>query len=134
MTRGAALALMVAAPVLWSSAGVVTRHMERAQPFEQVFWRSFFAFAFVGIVLAFRGGPWKALREAGLPGLFSGALWAVMFTAFVIALSLTTTANTLVTMSVAPGSPRSRRWPGSPSCSARRWTTHGMSGAWRSPC
>jgi drug/metabolite transporter (DMT)-like permease len=69
---------------------------------EQVFWRSFFAFAFVAVVLLFRGGPWKALRAAGVPGLFSGVLWAVMFTAFVIALSLTTTANTLVMMSVSP--------------------------------
>jgi drug/metabolite transporter (DMT)-like permease len=29
-------------------------------------------------------------------------MWAVMFTAFVIALSMTTTANTLVTMSISP--------------------------------
>jgi drug/metabolite transporter (DMT)-like permease len=103
MTRGAAVALMVAAPVLWSSAGVVTRHIERAEPFEQVFWRSFFAFAFVAGFLAFtRKSPAQALRRAGMPGLFSGVMWAVMFTAFVIALSLTTTANTLVTMSVSP--------------------------------
>jgi drug/metabolite transporter (DMT)-like permease len=102
MTRGGALALMVAAPILWSSAGVVTRHIERAEPIEQVLWRSFFAFAFVSVVLAFRGGPWKALRAAGLPGIFSGALWAVMFTAFILALSLTTTANCLVVMSISP--------------------------------
>lgn len=103
MTRGAAVALMIAAPVLWSSAGVVTRHIERAGPLEQVLWRSFFAFAFVSIFLVFtRGNPLKAVREAGLPGLFSGALWAVMFTAFVIALSLTSTANALVVMSIAP--------------------------------
>lgn len=103
MTRGAAVALMVAAPVLWSSAGVVTRHIERAQPFEQVFWRSLFAFLFIAVFLVFRNrGPLTAVREAGLPGLFSGALWAVMFTAFVLALSLTTTANTLVTMSISP--------------------------------
>jgi drug/metabolite transporter (DMT)-like permease len=37
-----------------------------------------------------------------MPGLFSGLLWAVMFTAFVIALSLTTTANALVMMSISP--------------------------------
>jgi drug/metabolite transporter (DMT)-like permease len=103
MTRGAALALMVAAPVLWSSAGVVTRHIERTEAIEQVFWRSFFAFAFVSIFLAVMGkNPVKAAHAAGLPGLFSGAMWAVMFTAFVIALSLTTTANTLVVMSIAP--------------------------------
>src|SRR6185295_17012833 len=103
MTRGAALALMVAAPVLWSSAGVVTRHIERAEALEQVLWRSFFAFAFVFLFLVFtRGTPLKAVRAAGVPVLFSGALWAVMFTAFVIALSLTTTANALVVMSIAP--------------------------------
>ena len=103
MTRGAALALMVAAPIMWSSAGVVTRHIERAVPLEQVFWRSFFAFAFVaGFLLFRRRNPVLAIRSAGLPGLFSGVLWAVMFTAFVIALSLTTTANALVTMSISP--------------------------------
>src|SRR5262249_7725244 len=103
MTRGGAVALMVAAPVLWSTAGVVTRHIDRTEPIEQVFWRSFFAFAFVAGFLLFSGkNPLRAARAAGIAGLFSGALWAVMFTAFVLALSLTTTANTLVMMSIAP--------------------------------
>jgi drug/metabolite transporter (DMT)-like permease len=94
---------MVIAPLLWSSAGVVTRHIERAAAFEQVFWRSLFAFAFVALALLFtKKHPINALRKAGLAGLFSGAMWAVMFTAFVLALSLTSTANTLVTMSVSP--------------------------------
>jgi drug/metabolite transporter (DMT)-like permease len=103
VTRTTGVALMVAAPVLWSSAGVVTRHIERAEPVEQVFWRSFFAFAFVFIVLVFqKANPWKAVRAAGVPGLISGLMWALMFTAFLFALSLTTTANTLVVMSVSP--------------------------------
>jgi len=94
---------MVVAPALWSSAGVVTRHIERAEAFEQVFWRSLFAFAFVALALIFtRKNPFNAMTAAGWPGLFSGAMWAVMFTAFVIALSLTSTANTLVVMSVSP--------------------------------
>jgi drug/metabolite transporter (DMT)-like permease len=94
---------MVAAPVLWSSAGVVTRHIERAQPFEQVFWRSLFAFAFVFSILVIqKKHPWKAVRAAGLPGLASGLMWAVMFTAFLFALSMTTTANALVVMAVSP--------------------------------
>jgi drug/metabolite transporter (DMT)-like permease len=101
--RGGAVALMIAAPVLWSSAGVVTRHIERAQPFEQVFWRSLFAFAFVFLTLLFqRKHPWTAIRAAGVPGLVSGLMWAIMFTAFLFALSLTTTANTLIVMSVSP--------------------------------
>lgn len=94
---------MVVAPVLWSTAGVVTRHIERAAPFEQVFWRSLAAGMFVAVFLQITGGaPWRAVRAAGMPGLFSGAMWAVMFTAFVLALSLTSTANTLVVMSVSP--------------------------------
>jgi drug/metabolite transporter (DMT)-like permease len=101
--RGGAVALMIAAPVLWSSAGVVTRHIERALPFEQVFWRSLFAFGFVFVVLLVqKAHPWKAVRAAGHPGLVSGLMWAIMFTAFLFALSLTTTANTLVVMSVSP--------------------------------
>ena len=94
---------MIAAPVLWSSAGVVTRHLERTPPFEQVFWRSLFAFGFVFLVLLFqKKHPWTAIRSAGMPGLVSGLMWAIMFTAFLFALSLTTTANALVVMSVSP--------------------------------
>ena len=92
---------MIAAPALWSTAGVVTRHVEQASAFEMVFWRSFFAFAFVAASL-FLLRRWDAVRTAGWPGFFSGAMWAVMFTAFVVALSLTTTANTLIVMSIAP--------------------------------
>jgi drug/metabolite transporter (DMT)-like permease len=103
LKRGAALALMVAAPVLWSSAGVVTRHIERAEPIEQVLIRSFFAFASVAGFLCFtRRNPLHAVARAGMPGVFSGLMWAVMFTAFVMALSLTTTANALVVMSISP--------------------------------
>lgn len=89
---------MVVAPVLWSTAGVVTRHVERATAFETVFWRSLFAAAFVGAFLFARK------QSIGLkkPVLVSGAMWAVMFTAFMLALQLTSTANTLVVMSISP--------------------------------
>jgi drug/metabolite transporter (DMT)-like permease len=99
LTRAAALGLMVLAPVLWSTAGVVTRHVERATPFEMVFWRSFFAFAFVGVVLVvLKKNPLRIPR----PAYLSAGLWALMFTTFMIALSFTTTANTLVVMSLSP--------------------------------
>ena len=99
MTRARGLALMITAPVLWSTAGVVTRHIERASAFELVFWRSLFAFLFVALaLLVMRRNPLRM----GWPGVLSGALWGVMFTAFMIALGLTSTANTLVVMSVSP--------------------------------
>jgi drug/metabolite transporter (DMT)-like permease len=90
--------LMAGAPVLWSSAGVVTRHVERATAFEMVFWRSLFAFALVGAVLLVQRHAVRPSR----PLFVSGAMWAVMFTAFMLALMLTTTANALVVMSIAP--------------------------------
>jgi drug/metabolite transporter (DMT)-like permease len=101
---GAAILLMVVAPVLWSLGGVVTRHLQRAGAFEQVFWRSFFAFAVVAafVVAIQKRTPWGAVREAGLPGLACSVLWAVMFTAYVVALSLTSTANTLVVIGLSP--------------------------------
>ena len=99
LSRAGALALMCVAPVLWSTAGVVTRHVERATGFELVFWRSLFAFLFVALaLLALRRNPLRM----GWPGVLSSALWGVMFTAFMIALSLTSTANSLVVMSLAP--------------------------------
>ena len=89
---------MFIAPVLWSTAGVVTRHVERATAFELVFWRSLFAFLFVGAALIVLRRPPRFSR----PLLISGAMWGVMFTAFMIALTLTSTANTLVVMSISP--------------------------------
>lgn len=89
---------MVIAPVLWSTAGVVTRHVERATPFETVFWRSLFAFAFVATVLLVRKQGFRLSK----PMLVSGGMWAIMFTAFMLALQLTSTANTLVVMSISP--------------------------------
>lgn len=89
---------MVFAPVLWSTAGVVTRHVERAGAFEAVLWRSLFAAAFVALALVVE----KSSFELKKPVWVSGAMWAVMFTAFMLALQLTSTANTLVVMSVSP--------------------------------
>jgi len=65
--RSHGLALMVSAPLLWSTAGVVTRHVERASAFELVFWRSLFAFAFVAT------GFWSAVLLRFMAGVgFSG--------------------------------------------------------------
>ena len=100
--RPVALALMVVAPLLWSMAGVLTRSIERAGAFEIAFWRSSFAALFVAAALALLqgAGALRAVRAAGAVGLMSGAMWAVMFTAFIVALTMTTTANVLVTNSI----------------------------------
>ena len=45
---------------------------------------------------------WRSLREGGRALWLSGVCWAVMYTAFMMALSLTTVANVLVTMALGP--------------------------------
>ena len=98
-------ALLLAFCVLcWSIAGVVTRHLERADSFEVTFWRSLFCAITVLSILAWqrRGHALAPLLEMGWPGLFSGAMWAVMFTCFMLALTRTSVANTLLVMSVSP--------------------------------
>ena len=99
-----AIALMIVAATLWSIAGVVTRHLEFAGRWEVTFWRSLFAAAFVlAALLVTRGrGAWAAVRATGGYGVLSGAMWAVMFVAFMLALMTTTTANTLIVNSIAP--------------------------------
>jgi drug/metabolite transporter (DMT)-like permease len=99
-----AVALMIVAPTLWSIAGVVTRHLDSAGRWEVTFWRSLFAALFVLAALLFTRGAkaWAAVRATGGYGMLSGAMWAVMFIAFMLALMTTTTANTLIVNSIAP--------------------------------
>jgi drug/metabolite transporter (DMT)-like permease len=102
-----AIILMIIAPALWSIAGVVTRQLSpelQAQGrFEITFWRSVFAAIFVGGFLLFVQRDFAgSLRRAGIAGLISGAMWAVMFTCFMLALTLTSTANTLIVLAVGP--------------------------------
>jgi drug/metabolite transporter (DMT)-like permease len=99
-----AIALMIVAPLLWSIAGVVTRHLDSAGRWEVTFWRSLFAAAFVlAALLATRGArAWDAVRATGGYGVLSGAMWAIMFVAFMLALMTTTTANTLIVNSITP--------------------------------
>jgi drug/metabolite transporter (DMT)-like permease len=61
-----------------------------------------FAAVFIAGYLSWSGRGGRTLRDAGWPVLLSGAMWAVMFGAFMLALSLTSTANTLLVLSLGP--------------------------------
>ena len=96
---------MVLATLMWSIAGVVTRHLEAARSFEVTFWRSGFNALALVLLLSWLRGPgelWQALRSGGRALWVSGLCWCVMYTAFMLALTLTTVANVLVTMSISP--------------------------------
>lgn len=104
MTHRRAVALMVLVTLLWSIAGVVTRHLEAARSFEVTFWRSLFnALALaIGLTVLRGTGVWRGLLRPSRVLWASSLFWAVMFTAFMVALTLTTVANVLVTMAIGP--------------------------------
>ena len=104
MTHRKAVLLMIVVTLLWSTAGVVSRHLEAARGFEVTFWRSGFNALALIVALGWMRGPalgGQVLR-AGRRVWISGLCWAVMFTAFMLALTLTRVANVLVTMSLGP--------------------------------
>lgn len=104
LRHGQAVALMVLVTLLWSTAGVVTRHLEQARAFEITFWRSAFnALSMLLILPLWQGwGVWQRMRQAGWSLWASGVCWSIMFTAFMVALALTSVANVLVTMAAGP--------------------------------
>lgn len=99
-----ALGLMVLATLLWSVAGIVSRQIAQAQGFEVTFWRSFFTALslLIGLSLATRGKVWRLAHFRSRVLWLSGVCWSVMFTAFMLAMTMTTVANVLITLSLGP--------------------------------
>ncbi len=96
---------MIVVTLMWSIAGIVTRQLDAAHSFEVTFWRSAFTLISLAILLPCLRGPavlLRSLREGGRTLWISGVCWCVMFTAFMVAITLTTVANVLVTMAIAP--------------------------------
>lgn len=104
LRHGQAVWLMIAVTSLWSMAGVVTRQLEHARSFEVTFWRSLFTVVSLLIILpvlqgrqTFHKMPWRSSYF-----WLSGLCWCVMFTAFMLALTLTAVANVLITLALGP--------------------------------
>lgn len=96
--------LMVICAVLWSSAGALTRQLDTTRGFEISFWRSFFCGLAMLLILGLqeRGRPLRPVLRMGWTGLFSGLMWAVMFTCFMVALTRTSVANTVLVIGISP--------------------------------
>lgn len=95
---------MVAVTLMWSIAGVVTRHLEHTRSFEVNFWRSFFTVLSLLVILPlFQGREvFHRMRGGGRTLWISGLCWCGMFTFFMLAITLTSVANVLVTMAISP--------------------------------
>ena len=104
LSHNQAVLLMVMVTLMWSTAGVVTRHLEAARSFEVTFWRSAFTVLSLLVILpVFNGrGVFSKFRHADRVFWLSGLCWCGMFTFYMMALMLTSVANVLVTMSIGP--------------------------------
>lgn len=104
MTHSRAVALMVLVALMWSIAGMVTRHLDAARSFEVTFWRSLFNALALLVAFALMKGPSlvRRIADGGKAVWISGLCWVVMFTNFMVAITITTVATVLVTMSIAP--------------------------------
>ena len=104
LTHTQAVVLMVANAAMWSIAGVVTRQLDSTQGFEITFWRSVFTALSLLVLLPLMQGRrvFAQMASAGRLLWLSGLCWSVMFTAFMMALTLTTVANVLITLSIGP--------------------------------
>lgn len=104
LTHSRAVLAMVLVTFLWSTAGVVTRQLEAARSFEVTFWRSAFNAVVLVVALPLLQGPglWRRVLQSGRAMWVSGLCWTVMYINFMVAITLTTVATVLVTMSVAP--------------------------------
>ena len=95
---------MVLCALLWSTAGVVTRQLDAARSFEVTFWRSFFTVLSLLVILPMLRGRavFTQIIQGGQSLWLSGLCWSVMFTAYMVALTLTTVANVLVVLALGP--------------------------------
>ena len=102
--RWRGLLLMIGAGLCWSTGGVLVRSTELANGWEIVFWRSVFMVLTLGAILTVwhRGAVLRKFAAVGVWGVVSGAFLAMTFFFFILAVTMTTVANTLVTMSIMP--------------------------------
>ncbi|HJS31885.1 MAG TPA: DMT family transporter [Alphaproteobacteria bacterium] len=99
-----ALFLMLAAGLVWSTGGLLVRSVSIIDGWEIVFWRSLFMVLFMASVLAAwhgRRAP-RVVRSIGPAGVLAGIFLSLTFFFFILSVTRTTVANTLVIMSIAP--------------------------------
>ena len=103
MSRPRGIFLVAGAATVWSSGGLIAR-LVATDPWTTTLWRCVFAalflVAYVGLVR--RQGVIAQWRAIGWPGFAVAACLATASTCFILSLSRTSVANTLILMSVGP--------------------------------
>ena len=95
--------LVAGAATCWSSGALIAR-LVSTDAWTTTLWRSVFSATFLVIVVALvrRQGVLAQWRAVGWPGLGVAACMATASICFLLSLSLTSVANTLILMSVGP--------------------------------
>lgn len=98
------MALMVISSVGISFGGLVLRSIDDADVWQINFYRSLALVTVITLImlLRYRGETVQKVRRIGWPGLIAGALMACAGIAFLQAITNTTVANTLFTLSAIP--------------------------------
>jgi drug/metabolite transporter (DMT)-like permease len=97
--------LVFLSALFWSFGGAIARFIDAGDSWTVVFWRSFWAAAFLlGFMLWRDGlrGTLNLFRGMGLPGLAVALCFATASTSFVVALAYTTVANILLMQAGVP--------------------------------
>lgn len=97
--------LVAGAALTWSFGGSIARFIATQDTWTTVFWRSFFATAFLLGFMLLRDGPRGTVllfRNMGLAGLAVAFCFGVASASFVVALQHTTVANILLIQAAAP--------------------------------
>ncbi len=102
--RGFAMMLMIISSVIISFGGLVVRNVEFADAWQINFYRSLALMMAIFSILLFqyRATTFSELRSIGYPGVWAGAILAIAGIAFMQALTHTTVANTMFTLSAIP--------------------------------
>jgi drug/metabolite transporter (DMT)-like permease len=99
------IVLVCLSAVVWSFGGTIARYIETQDSWTIVFWRSFWAAAFLIAYMVLREG-WRGMLALftgmGLPGVMVSLCFAVASTSFVVALAHTTVANILLMQAGVP--------------------------------
>lgn len=97
--------LVLSAAIIWSFGGMLVRFLDVTDGWTVVFWRSFFAAAFLLSFMLVRDGlrgTVSLIRSMGLPGIAVGLCFATASSCFILALSYTTVANVVLIQASVP--------------------------------
>jgi len=102
--RAFAMTLMVVSSICISFGGLILRHIDDADVWQINFYRSLALAAVILVIMLFRykGETARKVHQIGKPGLVAGALLAGAGVTFLQAITNTTVANTLFTLSAIP--------------------------------